>query len=72
MNFKEVGKKYFQKSTKFIRPTPRPKLSWEDDDTNESNLPEKSDTVNRRKFEKDKSKAKKNRRKNKVRKTTRS
>ena len=60
----ELGKKYFQKSTKFIRPTPRPKLSWEDDDTNESNLPEKSDTVNRRKFEKDKSKAKKNRRKN--------
>ena len=34
------------------------------DDANEANLPEKSDTVNRRKFENNKSKAKKNRRKN--------
>jgi ADP-ribosylglycohydrolase len=60
----ELSKKYFQKATNFTRPTPRPKLSWEDEGTNESNIPEKSDTINRRKFEKDKSKAKKNRRKN--------
>ena len=59
----EVGKKYFQKATKFTRPTPRPMLSWEDEDTNESNIPEKSDVVNWRKFEKDKSRTKKNRRK---------
>ena len=59
----EVGKKYFQKATKFTRPTPRPMLSWEDEDTNESNIPEKLDVVNWRKFEKDKSRTKKNRRK---------
>jgi ADP-ribosylglycohydrolase len=60
----EVGKKYFQKGKKFTRPTPRPILSWEDTDTDELNIPEKSDVVNWRKFEKDKSRTKKNRRKN--------
>ena len=59
----ELGKKYFQKATKFTRPTPRPKLSWEDENTNKLNIPEKSDAVNWRKFEKDKSRNKKNRRK---------
>ena len=60
----EVGKKYLSKpSTKFTRPTPRPMLSWEDEDTNEPIIPEKSDVVNWRKFQKDKSKFKKNRRK---------
>ncbi len=58
----EVGKKYFKKGKKFSRPTPRPTLSWEDEDTGESNIPEKSDVVNWRKFEKDKSRTKKNRR----------
>ena len=38
----EVGKKYFSKpSTKFTRPTPRPMLSWEDEDTNEAHYPGK-------------------------------
>ena len=60
----ETGKKYFQKPKKFTRPTPRPMLSWEDEDTKESNIPEKSDAVNWRKFEKNKSRTKKNRRKN--------
>ena len=61
----EIGKKYFQKlSTKFSRPTPRPMLSWEDKDVNESIIPEKSDVVNWRKFQKDKSRIKKDRRKN--------
>jgi ADP-ribosylglycohydrolase len=60
----EVGKKYFEKGKKFSRPTPRPTLSWEDADTDESNIPEKSDVANWRKFEKDKSRTKKNRRKN--------
>ena len=45
----ETGKKYFQKPKKFTRPTPRPMLSWEDEDTKESNIPEKSDAVNWRK-----------------------
>ena len=60
----EVGKKYFEKGKNFSRPTPRPTLSWEDADTDESNIPEKSDVANWRKFEKDKSRIKKNRRKN--------
>ena len=58
----EVGKKYSKKATTFARPTPRPILSWEDEDANKSNIPEKSDVVNWRKFEKDKSRTKKNRR----------
>ena len=59
-----VGKKYFTKRlTNFIRPTPRPILSWEDEDINEPIIPEKSDLVNWRKFQKDKSKTKKDRRK---------
>ena len=60
----EIGKKYFPKpSTKFTRPTPRPILSWEDEDTNEPIIPEKSDVANWRKFQKDKSRIKKDRRK---------
>ena len=59
----EVGKKYSKKATTFARPTPRPILSWEDEDANEPIVPEKSDVVNWRKFQKDKSKIKKNRRK---------
>ena len=60
----EVGKKYFPKpSTTFTRPTPRPILSWEGEGTNEPIIPEKSDVVNWRKFQKDKSKIKKDRRK---------
>ena len=60
----DVGKKYFSKTpVSFSRPTPRPKLSWEDGDNKKSILPEKSDALNWRKFEKDKSKAKKDRRK---------
>jgi ADP-ribosylglycohydrolase len=60
----EIGKKYFQKSKKFTRPTPRPILSWETEDTDEPNIPDKSDVANWRKFEKDKSRTKKTRRKN--------
>ncbi len=60
----EVGKKYFQKSsTRLTRPTPRPMLSWEDDVADESAIPEKSDTASWRKFHKDKSRMKKDRRK---------
>ena len=60
----EVGKKYFPKPlTNFTRPTPRPMLSWEDEGANEPTIPEKSDVVNWRKFQKDKSRDKKNRRK---------
>ncbi|MDP6336189.1 MAG: ADP-ribosylglycohydrolase family protein [Nitrospinaceae bacterium] len=60
----EVGKKYFQKtSTKFTRPTPRPMLSWEDDSAGEPVIPEKSDAASWRKFHKDKSRMKKDRRK---------
>ena len=60
----DVGKKYFLKSpVKHFRPTPRPKLYWKGEDENESIIPDKSDIFNWRKFEKDKSKAKKERRK---------
>ena len=60
----EEGKKYFPKlSTKFTRPTPRPKLSWEDENSNELVIPEKSSVMGWRKFQKDKSRAKKDRRK---------
>lgn len=60
----EIGKKYFPKpSTKFTRPTPRPLLSWEDGGADEPVIPEKSDTANWRKFQKDKARMKKDRRK---------
>jgi len=60
----DVGRKYFSKMpVNFSRPTPRPKLSWEDGDNKKSTIPEKSDAPNWRKFEKDKSRAKKDRRK---------
>lgn len=60
----DVGRKYFSKTpVNFSRPTPRPKLSWEDGDNKKSIIPEKSDALNWRKFEKDKSRAKKDRRK---------
>jgi len=60
----DVGKKYFLKSpVKHFRLTPRPKLYWKGEDENESIIPDKSDIFNWRKFEKDKSKAKKERRK---------
>ena len=60
----DVGRKYFSKTpVNFLRPTPRPKLSWEDGDNKKPTIPEKSDALNWRKFEKDKSRAKKDRRK---------
>ena len=60
----EVGKRYFLKPPiKFNRPTPRPMLSWEDEDLSEPAIPEKSDLPNWRKFQKEKSKVKKDRRK---------
>jgi len=60
----DVGRKYFSKTpVNFFRPTPRPKLSWEDGDNKKPIIPEKSDALNWRKFEKDKSRAKKDRRK---------
>ena len=60
----DVGKKYFSKTpVSFFRPTPRPKLSWEDGDNKKPVIPEKSEALNLRKFEKDKSRAKKDRRK---------
>ena len=60
----EVGKKFFPKNlSKFERPTPRPMLSWEDKNSNEPTIPEKSDVLNWRKFQKEKSKIKKERRK---------
>ena len=60
----DVGRKYFSKTpVNFFRPTPRPKLSWEDGDNKKPTIPEKSDALNWRKFEKDKSRAKKDRRK---------
>ena len=60
----DVGKKYFSKTpVNFPRPTPRPNLSWEDGDNKKPIIPEKSDALNWRKFEKDKSRAKKDRRK---------
>ena len=59
----EVGKKYPQKATKFARPTPRPMLSWEDENSSESIIPEKSNAASWRKFQKDKSRVKKDRRK---------
>ena len=60
----DIGRKYFSKTpVNFLRPTPRPKLSWEDGDNKKPTIPEKSDALNWRRFEKDKSRAKKNRRK---------
>ena len=60
----EIGKKYSSKlSTKFSRPTPRPMLSWEDENSSESIIPEKSNAASWRKFQKDKSRIKKDRRK---------
>ena len=60
----DVGKKYFSKTpVNFFRPTPRPKLSWEDGYNKKSAPPEKSDVFSWRKFEKEKSRAKKDRRK---------
>jgi hypothetical protein len=60
----DVGRKYFSKTpVNFFRPTPRPKLSWEDGDNKKPTIPEKSDALNWRRFEKDKSRAKKDRRK---------
>ena len=60
----DVGKKYFSKTpVNFSRPTPSPNLSWEDGDNKKPIIPEKSDALNWRKFEKDKSRAKKDRRK---------
>ena len=61
----EVGKKYFPKlASKFTRPTPRPVLSWEDEETDESDIPEKSNVAGWRKFQKDKTRAKRDRRRN--------
>ncbi|KMP12698.1 hypothetical protein UR09_00460 [Candidatus Nitromaritima sp. SCGC AAA799-A02] len=60
----EMGKKFFPRpASKFTRPTPRPALSWEDDTGDETALPEKSDVAGWRKFQKDKSKMKRDRRK---------